>query len=386
MSESFKELLKRYQAGELSGDGLQQFFQQLEDEKNRAILAEAIDETAADPAFAMNAELARTEQSLISLHSAIRNLPETPVRSLKRKWISYAAAVIVLLGIGAYLWTQFASSSKEAARNVIADRDPGRKGAVLVFSDGAELLLDTLREGMLVDQKGTKAVLKNGSLHYEENSENAGMVYNTMITPRGRMFQLALPDGTQAWLNSASSIRFPTAFNEDTRQVYITGEVYFEVAKDEKKPFLVSVNQQAAIRVLGTHFNVKAYEDETVIETTLVEGSIQLSAAGKELLLKPGQQARLNAQRRMELTPVVDLNQVLAWKNGLFNFNGYDLKAVMREISRWYDLDIVYEKEPAPTEIVGEMQRDLKLSVVMDILKDLDIRYRLDGKKLIITE
>jgi ferric-dicitrate binding protein FerR (iron transport regulator) len=203
-------------------------------------------------------------------------------------------------------------------------------------------------------------------------------------------------------LNAASSIKYPTVFTGSQRIVEIEGEAYFEVVPlnlptgrdgggGKKLPFIVNVGKGrgASIEVLGTHFNVNAYEDEASIKTTLLEGSVNVKSGGdaqSSAILKPGQQAVITDNSPLSINHSPDLVQVMAWKNGLFNFNGYDIKAVMREIGRWYDLDIVYEGEPEPEEMMGELQRNLTLSQVMKILQKIQVKYRIEGRKLIIMK
>jgi transmembrane sensor len=262
---------------------------------------------------------------------------------------------------------------------------PGKYGAILTLADGKKLVIDSLNNGLIAQQNGSQVKLKNGELTYEATgSGSESVTYNTMTTPRGRQFQLQLPDGTRVWLNAASTISFPTVFNGDKRIVNITGEAYFEVVKN-KRPFVVNAGNKAAIEVLGTHFNVRVYNDEAVMKTTLIEGAVRVSANRQNKTMRAGQQVQVQTNDQIILIDAADTDQAIAWKKGFFNFKGYDIKSMMRDISRWYDLDVVYESEPAPRSIVGEMERSFTLSETMATLKDLGIKYRLEGKKLIIS-
>ncbi|MBO9634785.1 MAG: FecR domain-containing protein [Chitinophagaceae bacterium] len=302
-----------------------------------------------------------------------------------KKWIWAAAATIICI-TGTWLWRT--NTSKKPPQQMVhsnPEPPPGHTGAVLTLADGSQLVLDSMADGIVATQNKTEIVLKNGSIAYSPSATYAeNPIYNTMSTPRGRQFHLTLPDGTAVWLNSESSIRYPAIFTGKERKVEVNGEVYLEVAKNAKMPFRVIINDQPAIEVLGTSLNIKAYGDESVVSATLLEGSIRVNAFHTSRMLSPGQQARYNASG-ISVVNDVDINQVIAWKNGLFNFNGYTLHDVMGEISRWYDLEIVYEGQPKPGEIRGKMQRNLSLSQVMNVLKGLDIHYRLEGRKLIIT-
>lgn len=239
---------------------------------------------------------------------------------------------------------------------------------------------------MVTTQNGVKVMLQNGQLSYREGGDKANLdvVYNIMSTPRGRSFQLKLPDGTEVWLNALSSIRYPTAFSGKERKVEITGEVYFEIAPDAASPFYVNINNKATLQVLGTHFNVNAYENEKTMNTTLLEGAVRIQRNnGDAVQLKPGQQAQLSD--KIKVVPVEDTDKIMAWKNGLFNFEGAHLDQVMRQLERWYDIQVVYEKSVPDIQFFGEISRNLKLSEVIDALKMSDVHFRIEkDRKLIV--
>ncbi len=202
-----------------------------------------------------------------------------------------------------------------------------------------------------------------------------------MSTPRGRQFQVTLPDGTAVWLNAASSIRYPTAFTGAERKVEITGEVYFEVKKDIR-PFIVSADNRAEVTVLGTSFNVNSYSNEAGVKATLLEGTVQVSKDEQSVIIKPGEQA--DVQKTISVTKGVALEKVMAWKAGLFNFENVSLDEAMRQLERWYDIEVVYEKGIPNIELDGEMSKDITLNGLMNVLKELGVRYRLEGRRLII--
>lgn len=300
-------------------------------------------------------------------------------------WLKYAAAVILLIGIGTFFWFNNRNTSSPIVAEQPAAEDidilPGHNGAILTLGDGSRLALDSMDNGIIEKQKGV--LLKDGQLIY---SSTGNAVVNTTTTPRGRQFNLILADGTKVWMNAASSITYPTIFNGNDRRVKITGEVYFEVAANKQKPFYVDVSDKAAVEVLGTNFNVKAYEDENGIRTTLLEGAVHVKAGNSSAILKPGQQALIGLHDHIKLVNDADILQVMAWKNGLFNFDGYDVQSVMREIGRWYDLDIRYESEPEPRIFRGKIQRNLSLQQLMLALESQHIHFRIEGRKLIITK
>lgn len=319
------------------------------------------------------------------------------VRFMQRKFW-WVAAVFVLLASGVYFF--FLNKPKkeiEVAKTKMQQNDvaPGGNKAVLTLANGATIILNDAANGTLANE-GTSVVSKkkDGELVYESASAKASadksaIGYNTLATPTGGQYQLVLPDGSKVWLNAASSITYPTAFNGNQRKVQITGEVYFEVTHNSKMPFVVEKGSMA-VEVLGTHFNINAYEDEQSIKTTLLEGSVKVvnrqSAIGNNtVVLKPGKQAVLIADSRFTIADA-DVEQVMAWKNGLFHFENADLKAVMRQLARWYDVDIVYKNPAQKTDALFiDMSRNANLS---DVLKALEVsgsaRFSIEGKKIIV--
>lgn len=299
-----------------------------------------------------------------------------------------AAAVLLLMGIGAWYFTQRPQpiTPQISKTNPSPDVDPGREGAILTLSDGSRLTIDSLHNGLVTTQNGVKVMLQNGQLSYHEGGDksNRDIVYNIMSTPKGRSFQLKLPDGSSVWLNALSSIRYPTAFSGKERKVDITGEVYFEIAPNAASPFYVNINNKATLQVLGTHFNVNAYENEQSMNTTLLEGAVRIQRNnGEAVQLKPGQQAQLSD--KIKVVQVEDADKVLAWKNGLFNFEGAHLPQVMRQLERWYDIQVVYENSVPDIQFFGEISRNLKLSEVIDALKMSDVHFRIEkDRKLIV--
>jgi ferric-dicitrate binding protein FerR (iron transport regulator) len=333
------------------------------------------------------------EQTFIN--EAEENTPSNHRVYFLRKW-GWAAAIILLMGISVYLLTANNSSSKKRAvfaeRAAKMDIAPGKAGAILTLADGSQVVLDSLGNGIVASQNGADIVLKNGQLTYDLTRNAVDkIVYNTMTTPKGRQFQLTLPDGTQVWLNAASSLRYPTVFTGMERKVEVTGEAYFEVAKNIKIPFRVNVNNKAEIVVLGTHFNVSAYENEKSLNTTLLEGRVSIQANQKiqpNVILQPGQQAQINQQTATGIKVVneVDVDKVMAWRNGVFNFEGATLDEVMKQLERWYDIEVVYEKGIPNTTFFGKISRLNNLQELLTILEKSNVRFRLEAdRRLIVT-
>jgi ferric-dicitrate binding protein FerR (iron transport regulator) len=331
----------------------------------------------------------RISQKIIAEIPAFAVPAPAPVHRLHflRRW-GWAAAAVLFLGAGAWYWTAQQKAGQYHVAATPAEIPPGREGAILTLSDGRKVVLDSLANGVIAQQHGTDVVLANGQLTYNDaGSDATAIAYNTMTTPRGRQFRVTLPDGTKAWLNAASSVRYPVAFKGNERKVDITGEVYFEVAKDASKPFLVNAANKATIAVLGTSFNVNAYENEKNITTTLLTGVVKVATpgdAGKEPVLKPGQQAGVSrADGRIQVVGA-DLDKTMAWKNGLFNFEGASIEDVMRQLERWYDISVVYENGIPDITFLGEINRQIALPDLLEILRRTDVGFRIEGRTLIV--
>ncbi|HEX3933839.1 MAG TPA: FecR domain-containing protein, partial [Puia sp.] len=210
-----------------------------------------------------------------------------------------------------------------------------------------------------------------------------GTLYNTITTPRGGQYQITLPDQTKVWLNAESSLRFPTAFAGKDRAVQLTGEAYFEVAADKSKPFLVKAGSTET-RVLGTHFNIMAYSDEGPVKTTLLEGAVSMGQEMQSALLQPGEQGQFDSNKGIIATRAVNTRAVVAWKDGYYYFDRASMQSVMRQISRWYDVEIVYEGAVPKDEIVGKMPRTAEVSEVLHIMELIGIRFKIEGKKITV--
>jgi len=325
-----------------------------------------------------------------------REIPELRPRVMpffsKRIWYYYAAAVLFgLLVMGGYLWIVRSPGEQVAVRKEIPvrlqnDRPPGGNKAVLTLGDGSSIVLDSISRGVLAQQGASKIIkLDSGRLAYNLLAEKpTGMVYNKLTTPRGGQYHLVLSDGTQVWLNAASSLRYPAAFNGRDREVELTGEAYFEVAKDKSRPFKVQTVNDMEVNVLGTHFDIMTYEDEPVLKTTLLEGSVRVTKGTTGKTIRPGQQVRSNAKGDLQVLDNVDLEEAVAWKNGYFQFHIADIETVMRQLSRWYDVDVYYEGKKPEGHFVGEISRNNNISDVLKMLEVNGVHFRVEGRKLIV--
>ncbi|MDH7460637.1 FecR domain-containing protein [Chitinophagaceae bacterium 26-R-25] len=314
-------------------------------------------------------------------------LPITRKSKHQLSWVKYAAAIILICGVSAYWWIANRNIKNNIADNhseAIAQIKPGGDKAILTLADGRTINLDSAANGNLASQAGVQIrKLASGQIAYEISSaHNEKVVWNTISTPKGGQYQLTLPDGTKVWLNAASSLRFPTAFTGKERRVEITGEGYFEVEHNAEKPFYVSVGK-TDVKVLGTHFNVMAYDDEEAKQITLLEGSVLVSQASDNAKLIPGQQARVAAN--INVTDNVDLEQVIAWKNGAFVFgDSMSVEEVMRQIARWYDVDVVF-RHKINGHIGGSVSRNANISDVLKILELTGaVKFEIAGRKVIV--
>jgi ferric-dicitrate binding protein FerR (iron transport regulator) len=335
-------------------------------------------------------ELKRQElekRLLGNIHARIRPAAGAkPDARRRRIWTRAAAAAVLLLaatGAVTYLVSDRTSPSPVAA---VAQPDvsPGTNGAILKLPGGKSIVLDTLSNGT-VRYGARNSISKTDSMISFAAASGAGRIeYYTLITPRARHEQLTLPDGSKVWLNAASSIRFPSAFAKGSREVEISGEAYFEVSKDRLRPFVVKV-KDLRIEVLGTHFNVLAYDDDPSVKTTLLEGSVRVVEGSNALLLAPGQQALVDGQGSMTLVKDVNLSETVAWKNNLFWFENDDVRTVMARLSRWYDVDIRIEGR-IPDLFTGSIPRNLPFSKVFEVLqKTGSIHYRMKNSDIIVS-
>jgi len=335
-----------------------------------------------------------SSETSAKLFQAIHDKIRTESKQTRRRIIplrknAIAASVIGLLLLSTFLLfnkniskrTANAELSEQRFKN---DVSPGGDKATLTLADGSSIVLDDAQNGILAQQGSSKIIKVGGKLLYDPTNMNSReIVYNTISTPNGGQYQLELPDGSLVWLNATSSIHFPTSFVGKERRVEITGEAYFEVAKNRDMPFVVTVNG-AEVQVLGTHFNINAYSDEDNVKTTLLEGSVKFVSGDSINMLKPGQQSQLASNGMIKVLSNVDVEEVVAWKNGMFEFENAGIETVMRQLSRWYDVEIEY-KGKTDDLFIAEMHRNIKLS---DALKALEltgkVKFEIQGKKIIV--
>lgn len=301
-----------------------------------------------------------------------------------------AATVFICLLTGVYFIRQKVKDKPDVAQEtqngIKKDIAPGSNKAILTLADGSVFTLDSTANGKLAKYGNMKVIkIEAGKLSYQRanSGRQITMQYNKVSTPRGGQYQVVLQDGSKVWLNSASSLKFPIAFLGKERNVELNGEAYFEVAHSEKQPFKVKV-MGVEVLVLGTHFNINSYEDEGTIKTTLIQGSVRETITDKRqsVTIKTGQQAQVGQDKVIKVIDDVDIARVIAWQSGLFEFNNSDLATIMRQISRWYNVDVVYESKPGDAKFGGGISKNLPLSKVLQLLESNGVKFQLEGRVL----
>lgn len=309
------------------------------------------------------------------------------LRVSRSTWLA-AASIIILLGTGIFLWN--AANKEEGAKPVVTapveDAPPGSDRAVLTLSSGKQVELNAGNGEIIMD--GNLSISNDdGELKYSKSNVAA---LNTVTTPKGGQYKITLADGSKVWLNAASSITYPTFFGGTTRAVSITGEVYFEVERDKAKPFIVRTPGNSRVEVLGTHFNVNTYEDEAYQTTTLVEGKVRVVKLSENVNLEPGHQAKVINTKGLKDSKNItvseaDVEEATGWKNNLFVFNKADIPFIMRQLSRWYDLDIIYKGEIPKRSFLGKIPRDIPLSQMLSALKLVGVNFEIKDKTLVVS-
>lgn len=367
------------------------------------LLNEEPDETALNEELRQLWQSAKTETPLIAaadwdqkIQEAKQKLAATiqteeqPVigRFARYRWAA-AAAILLLIVSSVFLLTNQKEEGTAVTKNIQPqqqqDRLPGGDRATLTLADGSSIVLDSAGNGMLAQQGTTQIIKKeDGQLLYN-SSDNVTeeVAYNLLQTPVGGQYKITLPDGSKVWLNAASSLKYPVVFSGKERRVEITGEAYFEIAKDALRPFKVQLNQME-VEVLGTHFNINSYTDEETVRTTLLEGRVKVITSLENNFLQPGQQAQLKPSGNMKIVNDVNLEETVAWKDGNFQFENSDIKSVMRQLSRWYDVEVSYRGNISE-HFIGGISRNVKLSQVLSMLQQTgEVRFIIEGKKIIV--
>ncbi|ANH80586.1 hypothetical protein A8C56_05940 [Niabella ginsenosidivorans] len=311
-------------------------------------------------------------------------------RNVTRLWAGIAAAIILIAVLPATIKLLKSPASDHSQMAAAPERDiaPGINSATLILSNGRRITLAAGMQGKLAEESGTEIIRTSDSTVLYKNfmsmpaNSNGAIAYNTLTTARAQQYQLVLPDGSKIWLNAATSVRFPVSFSGlKERRVELDGEAYFEVAKDASKPFIVHSRQQD-IKVLGTHFNVNSYADESEARTTLLEGSVNING---KLTLRPGEQAKLDREGKIEIAKVKTTASI-AWQKGYFEFNDENVYEIMRKISRWYDVEVIYEGTIPLDKMEGTVSRFQQVSKVLSIMQATGLlKFRIEEKRIYVS-
>lgn len=379
------DLISKYLNGNLSGAEHAELFSWVEaSEENSALFDTILNENELESRYAEYRSF-NTEHALANVKARLQPGGVKPFR-LPNWLLAAAAAVILGMAIGIPVYLNRLPQQTVAIIKKNHEIAPGGNKAILTLANGSKVVLNSAGNGNIASQGNTTIKkLSNGVVAYNKNNsiaaQPAAVAYNTMSTPRGGQYHLILADGTNVWLNAASSIKFPVVFNGNERKVQITGEAYFEVTHDKTKPFRVESDGQT-VEVLGTHFNINAYADENEIKTTLLQGSVKIKAGSKSYLLKPGEQSHLK-NGDVNITQA-DMDEALAWKNGVFHFNDAGIESVMKQISRWYDVDVKYEGKIKERTFSGEISMNVNASQILDAMRFKKIHYTIEGKTITV--
>ena len=320
--------------------------------------------------------------------------PARRIPLYRRRWVPAAAVILVLLtSASLFLLRGKASRELHADRGgskLAVDLLPAGHKATLTLADGSTVDLDAARDGAIASQGNTRIMkLSSGQLAYRSPSDKQKGIntssLNTLSTPYGGRYQLTLSDGSLVWLNSGSSLRFPASFTGGERVVELSGEAYFEIVKNGTMPFKVKVKDMETV-VLGTSFNIMAYEEEKVVKTSLLEGSVRVQKGNAAALLTPGQQSQLDGEGVLRTIDHADMEEALAWKNGLFDFESADIQMVMRQLARWYNVEVTYEGQ-INQHFTGKIDRNVNISKVLQMLELTEkVHFTIEGRKIIVSQ
>ena len=321
-----------------------------------------------------------------------RNLPKPVQQTILWPRIAVAAAILVFLSVGGYFLFHHQTQPQIVKNEIQSDVVPGSNKAILTLSNGQQISLTDATVGA-ISAEGNQVLQKtnDGTIVYGNNTSSDPdliRVYNTISTPRGGQWSVVLPDGTKVMLDAASTLKYPVSFGRE-REVELSGQAYFDVTHNAERPFRVITKDQI-IEDIGTAFNVNAYGDEPLTQTSLLEGAVEVfspAVAGRlertGLRLKPGQQA-LTQNHKMTMSSV-NTEEAIAWKNGYFNFHDESIESIMRKLSRWYDIEVEYRGNLPDRKFDGEVSRSFKLSETLKILETANIHFKIQGKKIIVS-
>jgi len=383
-------LLKRYRDNLASDEEVRELFHLLQSSAGRAALKELM----AEDWLKEDDERIEADADWARMWTEIRTATEKPKRAklfvIGR--MRAAAILIFCLGTGVAYWLlsgrDHAGERRVATVQSLAPIVPGGNKAVLTLGDGSTISLDSVKDGILAQQGSSKVVkVDAGVLAYDaRNKKEDGVMFNTIATPYGGQYQVVLPDGSKVWLNAASSLRFPTVFAGAERRVELTGEGYFEIARDAAKPFVVHAGSGEDVQVLGTSFNIMAYANEGESRTTLVSGKVRVTTQGGAAAeVEPGTQAVLDHEKHGLTVSEANVDQAIAWKNGLFRFHETGIRELMRQVERWYNVEVVYQTDGTDQDFSGIVSRSKSIGELLHTLEMTNsVHFRIEGRKIIV--
>lgn len=312
----------------------------------------------------------------VRITDTLRAAGQAPLRSIRNyRWLSWAAAAVLVILSGVYFF-------RDRKQNLVPNTVIASNMPTLTLSDNTIISLDSNVTGVIPKQGKSEVKKMKHAVVYQQQGIAEKLEYNTISTPRGGQYQVLLADGTKVWLNAMSRLRYPVAFAAGERRVEVDGEAWFQVVKDDSKPFIVQKNNLNVV-VLGTDFNVQAYDNDSSMLITLKEGKIRVKDSLRSIVIMPGQQAKIKNGKTTVLE-AADMNKVMAWMNGFFYFENDDLPSVMRQLSRWYDIEVRYEAQIPDQLFAGKIARSVPLQEILETFTSYGIRYRFEGKVVTI--
>nr|WP_121271006.1 FecR family protein [Pedobacter schmidteae] len=390
--ERFNHLLNKYIDKSCSLEELKELFSYMEVPEYKDRLATVMDENYKSLRPGTEVDSVDWDEMFNAIVDQDRSV-KAKMKPLWSKLLPIAAAILVLLSIGVLIWDKQQRPGNGSTTSVKIKKDiaPGGNKAVLKLADGTEIVLDGHSSGVLANEDGTKiSKTADGMLLYDASKSAADEAIvtenhtNTLSTPSGGQYMLILPDKTKVWLNAESSISYPSVFIGAERNVSLVGEAYFEVAKDKQHPFKVKTGA-AEVKVLGTHFNIMCYTNEGQTQVSLAEGSVRVGLGKASEVLVPGQQASIKNGTERIVLKNVDMDEVIDWKNGLFQFDNTPIEQVMRQIKRWYNVDVVYQGTKPDVHITGMISRSNNVSKILDLIEEAGgVNFEIGDKQIIV--
>lgn len=392
----YQHLIERFMNNDCSPRDAEELFNHIQDHSTDRLLAQKMKESFES---ILNTK-PNTEHSEWSkkMQEDILSKIQSPAKivSIYKTWLPRVAAAFILFSASLVLYHFYSKSQKVASASIVKTTKKlapkteilaGTNKALLTLDDGNVIVLDDAGNGNLAKQGGTLINKKNGQLVYNASPVSSTnppkITFNTITTPKGGQYKVVLPDGSKVWINAASTLHFPTVFTGNNRIVELNGEGYFEIEKNPLKPFHVKIRNME-VEVLGTHFNIMGYDNEKAIKTTLIEGSVRLNYGEETKTLKPGQQGKFdNGSGNINIANA-NIEEAIAWKNGFFHFENEDIESIMRQFSRWYNIDVSYEGKHTPRYFSGEVSRNVNLSQALKVLQSTNVEFKIENKKIII--